>query len=178
MMLTQKCMIINELIYDFSTKSALSEHYLPEDIFRNFSSSCGMFCLKSFSLLRSIGGCFTRILRTWIGAPSGGQGQNLNITGSIGLCKLSANIKSLMQLSLWRYFGVIQQSTANAARILRCILLWVDSGTASSECMRLFRPLCPRCCSGIMGLISDQQTYELDSRWRRMSSTLDCMSHW
>ena len=140
----------------------------------------GRFCLKSLSLLRSTGVCLARILRTCAGAPSGGHGQNRSMTGTIGLCRISASVKSLIQLSLCMYFGVMQLNTSFAAFMLRCICDCRFSPPVSSDNVLLLeRPLTVLGARWRdIGAASAQQLSPQLSRLWRISSTRDCMSHW
>ena len=144
-----------------------------------FSIKIGRFCLKSLSLLRSTGARRARILRTCGGAASGGQGQKRSMTGTMGLRKVSARVKSLLQLSLCRYLEVIQHSTTCAARMLRWFwLVRVSSAPSIDVTDRTLKPLLPRCRPARVGLTSLEHVMPLSCMTWVRSSTRECMSHW
>lgn len=144
-------------------------------IFRTRSRTNVTFCLYRRSLLRSMWLRRARDFLIWSGALS--RGVKRRNTGITGLLNVSAKVRSFLQLSLCRYFGVIQQMTTDADFILRCIWLWRDSAGGSKwvTLLRLLLLLWPR---GGCATISDQQGMPLFSRRCRISSTFPCMSHW
>ena len=98
-------------------------HYLPPASRRKRSKSTRVFCRNNFSLLKSIAIRRASILRTCMGAPSGGHDMNRSMTGTIGFCSESASVRSRKQFSLCRYFAVTQQSITDATLRCRCATL-------------------------------------------------------
>ena len=134
--------------YAIETTDLLQLHHFVARSLLTFSNKVSMFCLNIFSLLRSMGVCFTSIFLTGPGAPSGGQGQNLIMTGMMALWNVSASVKSFMQLSLCMYLGVMQHTTTPAAFMVLWIWLCRLSGIVSWMWTLLWlSPLCMRCCA-------------------------------
>lgn len=119
-------------------------------IFLTCSTTKGRFCLYNLSLYNSTMSVhFARAFLTLGRVASGGQEQNWSSNGRTGLLSDSASFKSLIQLSLCMYFGVIQQTTRDELRMLCWILLagivsllwWTDCRLTDDRVLRL---LCPR----------------------------------
>ena len=83
-------------------------------------------------------------------APSGGHEQNRKSRAITGLSNVSANLRSLRQLSLWIYLGVIKHKTSEADFMLRSIRLCrllVESGNAGVAADLVLRLLWPLMCA-------------------------------